>query len=476
MKESNKYLIKNVAVLTVGNFLTKILSFFLIPLYTAALTTAEYGIYDLINTTITLMIPILTLNVMEGIFRYALDKDVDKKDLIAIGIKYFIISTVITGVLAAANELTGLIPVFKDKAIFFFLMFTADALLGILTSIAKGFEKLQIIAVSGIVSCVVIISTNLLFLLVFKWGLPGYFISNILGVSLQCAYIVFGLKLWRYVKNPFRKNTERNVLEKSVVKYSKPLIAISIGWWVNNAASRYIVTAFCGVAVNGLFSVAYKIPSFLNVFASIFNQAWNLSAVIDFDKEDSDGFFAKTYSSYNCAMLFVCSGLIFGDKILAKMFFANDFYQAWIYVPLLVIAVFFGAISGYIGGIFAAVKKSDIYATSTIIGAVVNIILNFALVHSLDAVGSAIATVISYIVVWAIRYYELKKIMHIKINLKRDIFSYGILLVQAVCMMTISNPIYLYGSEAFCILLLAVLYRKEIVGCIELVLKKGKKA
>ncbi len=42
-----KKLIKNTALITVGNFASKLLTFFLLPLYTAILTTAEYGVADL---------------------------------------------------------------------------------------------------------------------------------------------------------------------------------------------------------------------------------------------------------------------------------------------------------------------------------------------------------------------------------------------------------------------------------------------
>ena len=90
-----------------------------------------------------------------------------------------------------------------------------------------------------------------------------------------------------------------------------------------------MVTFFCGVAANGVYSVASKIPSILNVFQTIFNQAWSLSAVKDYDPEDKSGFFANTYRAYNCMMTIVCSAIIVSDKILAKFLYANDFYVAW---------------------------------------------------------------------------------------------------------------------------------------------------
>lgn len=462
MKEKSKYLFKNIAVLTIGNLSTKLLTILLIPLYTFALTTSEYGTYDLINISIGLIVPIFTLNIMEGIFRFSLDTTIDKKELIGIGNKYFIYSLLGIGIILWINYLLDIIPIFNQYVVFFFLMFALNGLLGILTSIAKGFEKLSVIAVSGIVSSIVMISLNIVFLLVFKWGLTGYFLANISGMASQCLYIAVSIRLWKYISNPFSISQNIKNLEKEVTHYSAPLIANSIGWWVNNVSDRYIVTGFCGVAANGVYSLAYKLPSVLNVLASIFNQAWNLSAIKDFDKNDREGFFSKTYSNYNCAMVLICSSMIIADKNIAKLFFANDFYVAWKYVPFLIIASFFGALAGYIGGIFSAVKRSDIYAKSTVIGAVINVILNIILVYSMGVQGAAIATVISYIVVWAIRYIELKNFINIKINIKRDLFSYVLLIVQAIILIISKNNLIMYSIEIGSFAILMFLFKKEL--------------
>ena len=74
-------------------------------------------------------------------------------------------------------------------------------------------------------------------------------------------------------------------------------------------------------------------------------------------------------------MVVLCSAIIVADKILASFLYAKDFYVAWKYVPWLTIAILFGAISGYIGGFFSAVKNSKIFAQSTVVGAILNILM-----------------------------------------------------------------------------------------------------
>lgn len=439
MMDNYKYLIKNIGILVLGNFSTKLLSFFLIPLYTAALTTTEYGSFDLINTTIGLIIPIFTFNILEGIFRYSLDKEVNKVDLINIGFKYFYISFIPLLTLLIVNCIFNLIPIFNEYLWYFLLMYFSMALSGILTSIAKGFDKLSTIAISGVISSLVVIASNLIFLLILKWGLNGYFVASILGTLSQCIYIIIDVKIWKYISKSTNDFDKHTILEKKVLNYSKPLIANSVSWWINNVSDRYIVTYFCGIAINGIYSIAYKIPTFLNLIVSIFNQAWNLSAIKDFNQNDENGFFSKTYSIYNCLMVLICSLMIVFDKVISFFLFANDFYVAWKYVPFLLIAFFFGALSGYLGGIFAAVKRSDIYAKSTMIGAITNLLLNFLFVYNIGALGAAIATTISYFIVWKIRFDEIKKYIYIKINLRRDLATYLVLLIQATILLIINN-------------------------------------
>ena len=75
-------------------------------------------------------------------------------------------------------------------------------------------------------------------------------------------------------------------------------------------------------------------------------------------------------------MTIVCSLLIVLTRVMARLLYAKEFYDAWQYVPFLLIAIVFGALSGYIGGIFAAVKDTVIFAKTSIIGAITNVIIN----------------------------------------------------------------------------------------------------
>lgn len=462
--EKYKYLLKNIGFLTLSNFATKLLSFFLVPLYTNILSTTEYGTYDLFYTTIGVLLPILTLNIHEAVLRFLLDRKNDRKAVTTVGTRYFLMSNFIVAVGLLINYIFAFSKLGKEYAIFFFLMYFAQSLSAVVMAYIRGVDRVADLSVSSVVCSAVIIGCNILFLVVFKWGLVGYFLANILGPIAQCLYLIARA----HVKRDIRLKEKYPQETKEMLAYSKPMIANSIAWWINNASDKYIVTFVCGLAENGVYSVASKIPSILNIFQTIFAQAWTLSAVKDFDPEDKNGFFANTYAAYNCLMVLACSAIIVSDKLLARFLYAKEFYSAWQYVPWLTIAIVFGALSGYIGGFFSAVKDSKQYAQSTIIGAATNVILNIIVTPLIGALGAAIATAICYWVTWSLRFIQSKRYIKLKVNIIRDSISYLFLVAQSIVLL-FTDGMLMYAIEIGLFTVIALLYMKDISN----ILKKG---
>lgn len=455
--EKYKYLATNIGLLTLSSFATKLLSFFLVPLYTNILSTTEYGINDLFYSTAGILVPVLTLNIQDSVMRFAMDKKYEKKMVLAVGIRYLINGAfiVLTGLII--NYIFEVQTLFKTYAAYFFLIFLSQALSGLILAYIRGTNRIADLSVSSIINSVVIICCNILFLVVFKWGLIGYFLANIIGPFLQCIFLILRAHVIRDANLFYGDKT----VSREMTAYSRPLIANAIGWWINNAFDKYIVIYSLGMAENGIYSVAGKIPSILNIFQTIFAQAWTLSAVKDYDPEDKNGFFAKTYAMYNCLMTVVCSALIVGDKILARVLYAKEFYAAWKYVPWLTIAILFGSLTGYLGGFFSAVKDSKHVARSTLIGSVCNIILNFCLTPVIGAMGAAIATAVSYFAVWIIRLLQSKKYIKLKINLSRDFAAYIGLVIQAFILLLLDG-IFLYGTEILLFIIILLMYIRDI--------------
>lgn len=457
--ESYKYLGKNIGLLTISNFGTKLLAFFLVPLYTTVLSTEAYGIYDLINNTASLLIPIFTINISEGVLRFCLDKNEKREDIFSIATRINLIGLVCILVLLGFNHVLLLFPSIDKYKEWFLLLYLTNSIYQFICNFVRGMDDVLGLSIAGAILSITSIVCNIVFLVVVKWDLMGYFLAFIVGNLSAILFFIFRLKLWQYVD----LSVKNSRLQKEMITYSVPMILTTISWWINSASDRYVVIAFCGIAVNGIYSVGYKIPGILNVFQSIFNQAWVLSSVKEFDPEDKDGFFSKTYNTYSCLMVIVASVIIILTKFIARIMYAKDFYGAWIYVPFLTIAIIFGAMSGYIGGIFSAVKNTKAFSLTVMIGAIVNIILNVLLVKKFGAIGAAIATMVSYFVVWQIRMIFAKQYMNLRISLIRDYVAYLILIIQSGLIICLAESIAVYIAMFILFVLLSLIYRNELM-------------
>lgn len=453
-----KYLLKNVGLLTVSSFATKLLSFFLVPLYTSVLTTGEYGTYDVFYTTIGVLLPIITCNIQEGVLRYSLDKKFDQDAVATIGLRFtlFGITLVMIGLfVVSASGLFGLTPLY---ALYFLAMFGVQAFSGLLLFYARGNDKIAVLSVSGVLGSFVTIVLNIILLVPFNLGLDGYFIANILGPFSQVLFLVIKTGMFTRVRMFSSYRNEARTL----VTYSLPLAINSIAWWVTSVSDRYVIIFFCGLAANGIYSVASKIPSILSILQNIFSQAWTLSVVKDYDSQDSNGFFAQTYAFYSCLLTIVCSAIIVLDKVLASFLYAKDFFAAWEYVPWLTMAIIFGALSNYLGGFFTAVKDSKSFAISSIAGAVANVMLNFIFVPQFGPMAAAISTAACYVLVWVMRLFRARRYIKLRINLLRDITAYILLVFQTFVLLSIADEVLMYSLLMAVFIAIVFLYMKDI--------------
>lgn len=444
----NRYrkLMKNTALITIGNFASKLLTFFLLPLYTAILTTAEYGVADLMTTTVSLITPFFTLIISEAVMRFALDQECDKRQVLSIGL---FVTLTGSAIMMVFSPLIRFSSDLRPYYVLFILYYFVTALHTVLSQFVKGIEKVTVYASSGVLHTMTFIALNILFLVVLKIGINGYLLSMVLSNAITILYLVIGAKLWRYILPP--QALSRDLTHK-MLKYSVPMIPNSLSWWVSNSSDKYMLTFFCGVAATGVYSVSQRIPSLFATISTIFISSWQISAIDDFGSWESINFYSRIYRMYSSFNILALSGLILFTKPLAKFLFSKSFFDGWQFVPVLLAAFLFQAMSSYLGTIYTSAKKTKMLFISTVIAAIANIALNAILIPIFGAQGAAIATFVSYFIIWIIRLIDTRKIIRLEIAFRTDIVSYLLLGVQIGIAVCNSPSMYLYSSIIFALL------------------------
>ena len=457
MDKKYKYLFKNIGLLTISNFGGRLLTFLLIPLYTKYLTTSEYGIYDLYTATVELLIPILPVCIVDAVQRFSLNKDSNKSDIFTVGFRNMLKSILIFSLLILINYTFKIFAELNKYPLYLLLFFISDNFYTYFSNVSKGLDNIKDYAVCGFINSATTLLLNILFLTVFHMGIDGYFLANILSYFIAGFYLMIKIKIWNYLKLHLSNKNQKS----EMINYSKHLVLSSISWWINNSIDRYFIIWLLGTAENGIYSVAYKIPTIINVVQSIFNQAWTLSAVKEFDNRKDD-FYSNTYKNYMLLLIFSCSSLIIFDQLIAKIIYSSDFYIAWKYVPFLLISAVFSALNSFIESIFAASMDSKIIAQTTILGAVINIILNLILIHSIGTMGAAISTMISYFAMWIFKLIKAKKIVNISVNPIKASASVIILLIQSILIIYTTNNLIKYSFVIILFFVIALINIKDL--------------
>ena len=452
-------LLKNLALFFVANFMPRAITFFMVPLYTFCLTTEEYGVVDLLHTTVQLALPFFTLQIQDAMLRFSMDDETDPSDVLSVGLRIIVSGGILLSFITVLVTMSGWLDLPWSYVCFFLVSYFLSAIKNITTYFCRGIEEIKTVTLANVAVTLTTVVCNLVFLLGFKWGVNAYLFALAMGNFSGIAIIFFKAKLIRYIKF-VPGNT---ALQKTIIAFSVPMVFSALSWWLNTSLDKYILRFFEGTAAVGLFSVAYKIPTILSLFGVTFANAYSISVIKDLDVEDRDGFLGKSYSTIFAFFAMGCSGLMILNLPLAKILFAKDFFVAWKYVPMLLVAAVVSQMSLVCEQYYVAIKKTKIISATALVGAGVNLAGNLILIPLYSGAGAAIATILSFGTAWMLRYLCLKRFVAIKDSAVRDAALFFGLLIQ-MWLACFGNKFLAYQICVFVVLML--LSRKELLGVI----------
>ena len=477
--KQNKYtrLFSNTLIFTVGKFVSKLIVIFMLPFYTSYLTSAEYSTADLITNLCNLLIPMACLGVSEGIFRGAASKNVDKESFFTNGALLMIIGSAF---FLALSPILNLFDYFNEYIWLIILYVLASNIHSVCSQYVCAIGRTKLFAGQGVLNTMLTVLLNILFLVGFDMGINGYVLSIVLADFLSTVFLVFVAKLYRAF---IPKKIDKQIL-KELLRFCLPLIPSTVFWWITGVSDRYMVAYFCSDEINGLYAAAYKIPTLLTYVVIIFNDAWKLSAVAESDnREECAKFYSGVFKYYIAVMFSGGAILAVGAQIFSKILFAESYFSAWIYIPILSVATVFTALDTFLGSAYFTVKRTGMSFWTSFIGALLNVALNVILIPSDSiiggAVGASIATMISYFTVFVIRAVTMRKFIPFRMYPVR-------LIINTLMITAIAVIMTVWGSEikgiltACAVLLISLVFngRDIFLGCkdalISLKNKKGR--
>lgn len=428
-----KELIKNTAIIAVGKVCTKFFSFFLLPFYTAVLSQEDYGVVDLINTYISLLLPLVVFQIEDAIFRYTIDvrnKEDEKRKVISTSFFFCLmqslIFTVIFGAVCAFVEI--------PYGFYLYINVIISIFSGMFLQLTRGLGDNTGYAFASFLTASSAILMNIVLVLVFHMGADGLFLtafaSNLLGV----CYILLRSRLVGFIRPCW---FDQGLL-KEMLSYSLPMVPNTLSWWVIGASDKTIVTWFLGSAQNGILAVSQKFSTVYTTFYSIFNLSWTENAAVHKDDADSAKYYSEIIETSFRVLSGACIGIIAAVAVVFPILVNIKFDQSYYQIPIYMLSSLIYSVIGIYSVVYIAFKKTGNIARTSMIAAAVNFILNVVLVKQIGLYAASISSVVAYAVMLGIRYYDIQKFIKIQTN-KKLVFHVAVVLVLQFVMYYIRN-------------------------------------
>ncbi len=452
--KSKKSIFRSTIIYFIGSVLSKIIVFFLLPIYTKYIPASDMGFYDSAIAVITFFSSVLFLDIGSGIMRFMFERQelTDKNFPIYSGMAIFLSSLALYIVISLVVGFTVTIEYFIWIVLYGFI----TCLHTVISYIARGWGYNNLYALSGVVGTVVTIASNLLFILVLEWDYKSLYISQCLGVLVSTLVLEIKCKV---VLN-FRKNYFDKKLFMEMLKFSLPLCINSVAFWLLNSANKVIVTYMLGSDQNGYLAVANKFTSVLYLVSSCFQLAWQELAYSKENKlEATTGeFYTKAFDLYIrvlIAGLLLLIPLINIGLTIYPSFIDQSYSSAISLIPLALAGTIMSILNSFLGSIFGGLKKNSVIFASTLSGAVVNVGLIVGLIYlDVGVMASNIAFLCGFSVAVLIRTIILKKLINLRV--KYWYFIVAILLYCGVA--TVYNYLDWYYNLALFFVLCIVSY------------------
>lgn len=425
----NKYktLVLNTAVFAIGNLGSKLLAFLLNRLYTANFVGAAYNTKEVLQMSANLLIPVVSFSITEAVIRYGLDKEYDNRAVFTNAV------TVLGMGIAGFILLSPLLLLYADIRPYAFMLvgyISISCFRQISTQFARARGFVKLFAADGIFCTLVFFLFNVIFIKFCNLGIYGFLLA------MMGSDLISGTAVWliaRHGQYFSPKYLDKELLRK-MLQFSIPLIPTAVLWIITGFSDRLFVRHMVSATEAGVYGLAAQIPNLISMASTIFYQAWNMSAIAEDKSEERSQFYAQVYEAYQ-ALLTIAAGFIIAlDQILSKLLIdpTKDaaYEHAYLYTPVLVIAVLIMCYNQFLSSIYTVTKHTKNSLYTSIIAAILNLFLNALLIPPLKVYGAIAATFLSYLVCYIIRIFDARRFIPFEVNHARFIVNLALLIIM----------------------------------------------
>lgn len=452
----------------IGNFSSKVLSFVLVFFMTYFLTKEEVGEYDLILTSISFLVPCISLQIDSSLLRWLLDKNQsEKKDEIFENVFGLLFRNI-----AIYTVLYWILSFFIDwnHQLYLYIFSVLMMIFPTLQQGTRGIGKNRLYASTSVVYSLFFVFNTGIALYFFKSSVDGVLLANIIALS--------GVIIWLFIKNDWWKYLRAKKIDSKLIKelceYSLPLLPNTLSWWLISASTRYVILGYLGKEYNGLFAISYKIPTIVLVITNVFTLAWQEKVIKTSNQEEAETQFTNILSGYVNLVMGVIIILVSCSKFMMQ-FIGKGYYESWKYIPILLFAVFLQAISAFYGAAYLRAKQTKGILYSSILGGVITISTSFFFVQYMGLYGISLSIMLGYLVLLIFRGIHVQHFLKIKFPIINTIIL-TIIFIVLTSLLYVENKWIFPLSVLISLIVFTIFNYKYIISLKSKVISKWKKS
>ncbi len=401
-----KHSFKHSAIYSLGNITSKLIGIVLLPIYTSYFTVSQYGILGILEVTMFIMTQVLLLGQPAAYLRfYDLDEYKDKRKTTLFTILLLLLSTLLLFLIAGHLLIPKISSYFSQPDLFkiYFRLslyiITLRVINNLFLNVLRAKEKVVPYVTINLLKITSTLSLNIYFIVVAKLGITGILYSYIIGESLTLL-----LLLPTAVSETTYKIDKKILM--AAVKFGTPIIFSALSSMLLNVGDRYILKLLVNYKEVGLYDLGYRFANLLNVFlVQSFIMGYLPQAYKIYRKEGDKRYYSKMQTYLVFVLCWAGLGLsFFGKEIIHTFALKPEYWSAYKIIPVIALAIVFNGAKSVVNLGMLLKQKSQYIAMTTIIAAMLNIVLNFILIPQYKMMGAAFATLISFIIFYILCY------------------------------------------------------------------------
>jgi O-antigen/teichoic acid export membrane protein len=390
---------RHTLVYGVGVVASKLVSFIMLPVYTRFLTTADYGVIELLGTTIDIIGMIGGIGLAAGVFKHyaELKGKGERNELISTAtLGSTGISILITCLgLIASPLLTKLL--FGDNLSplyfrLFFLIYFFQNLGNLSLIFVQAEERSGLFVALNVAKLFATLALTIWLVVALRWGIRGVLVANL------CATAAFstGLVIYTLRRVGFQFSHSQFVL---LSRFGAPVALWTIGSFILTFSDRYFLNHYSGASAVGVYSLAYKFSFLLTAFAvAPFNQIWEPRRFVIAHQPDAAEIYRRMFIYLNLALFIGSIVIALFVKDFLTVLVAPAFLPAYRVIPLLLVTTIIQQWTGYANLGLYLKNSTYLYGASAVIGVIAALVLNMLLIPRYGMFGAAWATVGAYFI------------------------------------------------------------------------------